>query len=218
MTHKKAISHSVVFAGGVLVFGLMAAASQSPQYAEGIQAEEISIAEQHSSRADRGATASFRPLIALTGGAVVPGGGTMLIRDPDFAFATVHASGLVPGEAVTAWFGIFNNPRSCATRPCSVADFANPAVQGSRVNLGGRIVGLDGAASFSEFRAVGDTTRAFDGPGLLNPRRAEIHLVVRTHGPAALNNAEMLRQQLGMFNGGCPPNACVNLQVSVHQP
>jgi hypothetical protein len=49
---------------------------------------------------------------------------------------------------------------------------------GSRVNFGGRLIGMDGAATYGAF-LVGDTTTAFDGPGLLDPKHAEIHLVVR---------------------------------------
>jgi hypothetical protein len=54
--------------------------------------------------------------------------------------------------------------------------------------------------------------------GLLNPLRAEIHLVTRSHGSAFLNDPVMLNQQLNLFNGGCPPNTCVNLQASIHRP
>ena len=53
--------------------------------------------------------------------------------------------------------------------------------------------------------------------GLLRPSKAEIHLAVRTHGPAS-GDPNVLQAQLGAFNGGCPPNACMNVQVSVHQP
>jgi len=158
-----------------------------------------------------------RPVMVISDGSVVRGG-TILVRTRDNVFATIHTSGLPAGAAITAWFGIFNNPENCATRPCTAADFSNPAVQGSRVNIGGQIIGADGAATFGAFRTVGDTTGAFDGPGLLNPLRAEIHLVTRTHGPATLGDPVMLGQQFSMMFGGCPPNTCVNLQASIHQP
>lgn len=112
-------------------------------------------------------------------------------------------------------------PDECATRPCTAADFANPAVQGRVANFGGRIVGADGVADFAEDRAAGDTTNVFlgmgFGPGLIDPRRAEIHLVVRTHGAASANPAT-LTEQLTTFNGGCPPNVCANVQAAVHAP
>ena len=130
----------------------------------------------------------------------------------------MHSAGLAPGTAVNAWWVFFNNPKKCATTPCSVADLSNSDVQASLVNATGRIVGADGTADFGAFKAVGDTTGAFTGPGLLNAMKAEIHLVVRSHGPALLDDAAQLAQQLSQFNGGCPPNTCANLQVSIHQP
>jgi hypothetical protein len=50
---------------------------------------------------------------------------------------------------------------------------------------------------------------------LLDLTKAEIHLVLRTHG---LMRADLLGQQVTMFNGGCPPNSCGNLQFAVHRP
>lgn len=158
-----------------------------------------------------------RPLMLMSDGSAVRGG-TILVRNREDVFATIHTSGLTPGTVTTAWMGIFNNPGNCATRPCSGADFANPAVAGSRVNLGGQIIGLDGSATYGAFLKIGDTTAAFDGPGLLYPRRAEIHLVTRTHGQAITDNSEVLKLQLSTLNGGCPPNTCANIQASVHQP
>ena len=97
---------------------------------------------------------------------------------------TANTAGLVPGTAVTAWFGVFNNPQFCATTPCTPADEANPLVQASVINAGGRIIGADGTANFGGFRAVGDTTGTFSGPGLLNPLTAQIDVAIRSHGPA----------------------------------
>jgi hypothetical protein len=159
---------------------------------------------------------SIRPVLIVATGAVQPAAGSQLTRDKDSVFASLTTKGLNPGWVYTAWFGIFNNPDQCATRPCSGADFANPAVMGSRLNFGGRLIGADGTATYSAYLAIGDTTSAFDGPGLLDPKHAEIHLVVRSHGPALMGAA--FTDQLGLFNGGCPPNTCVNVQASVHAP
>ena len=164
---------------------------------------------------------SIRPVLNFSDHSVVPATGTTLVRTRDNVFATMHTSGLTPGTAVTFWWAFFNNPHNCATRPCTPADLSNPAVAGSVANGGGKIIGIDGTATYGAFRRVGDTTGVFPGlgtaQGLLDPLRAEIHLVTRTHGPA-LNDATMLGQQLSLFNGGCPPNACANLQASIHQP
>src|SRR5262245_35974787 len=183
----------------------------------------VSIKGQNAAT-DNVPTASFLPERSAMTGAIIYGSGTMLVRTRDDVFATIHTSGLTPGNVYTAWFGIFNNPRACATSPCTPADLSNPAVQGALINFGGRIVGADGVASYAEVRRVGDTTNAHLGapalpvsPGLVDPRRAEIHLAVRNHGPASGDPA-ILALQLTTFNGGCPPNACVTVQAVPHQP
>lgn len=159
---------------------------------------------------------SIKPVVTMPTGAVQAGAGSQLTRDKDAIFGIISTKGLTPGWVYTAWFGIFNNPDACATRPCSGADFANPAVMGSRVNFGGKLIGPDGSATYAGFLAIGDTTSAFDGPGLLDPKHAEIHMVIRSHGPALMGAA--FSDQLSLFNGGCPPNMCVNVQASPHAP
>lgn len=165
---------------------------------------------------------SFSPVVNFSNHTVIPATGTMLLRNRDNVFATMNTAGLTPGTAVTMWWVFFNNPHNCATRPCTPADLSNPAVQGSVASAGGKIIGADGTASYGAFRTTGDTTGVFPGigtaQGLLDPLRAEIHLVTRSHGPALLNDQVLLGQQLSLFNGGCPPNTCVNLQASIHQP
>ncbi len=158
------------------------------------------------------------PVRVISDQSVVPTSGTMLVRKENGIFMTLNTSGLVPGTVATAWIAIFNTPAACATNPCTPADLANPAAHAGLFNGGGRIVGADGSASFGGFRAVGDTSGIFMGTrGLILPLTAEIHLVVRTHGPAILNDPTVLSQQLSMFNGGCPPNTCTSIQTSIHQ-
>jgi hypothetical protein len=80
----------------------------------------------------------------------------------------------------------------------------------------GRIVNPQGSAFFWGALDVGDTEGALFGPGLINPLGAEIHYVLRTHGPA---KQDVLAEQLTTFMGGCdsePPNApCQDLQFAV---
>ncbi|HXG66666.1 MAG TPA: hypothetical protein VNO70_16315 [Blastocatellia bacterium] len=162
---------------------------------------------------------SFQPILAFSDQSALPGGGSILARAKDGVYMSYHSFGLPAGTVATAWWVFFNEPKRCATSPCGLPDlFTNPDAQPSLVYATGRMVGADGTADFGAFRAVGDTTGAQFGPGLLDPRKAEIHLVIRTHGPA-LDDPALLSQQLSSFNGGCPtPNTCANLQVSIHQP
>ena len=131
---------------------------------------------------------------------------------------SLHSFDLIPGNVYTAWWVFFNKPKRCASSPCAVSDLDNPDTEPSVVNVTGRVVGADGTADFGAFIGVGDTTGSVFGPGLLEPMKAEIHLVVRTHGPALLDDPQQLREQLSMFNGGCPPNTCEDVAVSIHQP
>ena len=162
---------------------------------------------------------TIQPVLALSNWSPVPTAGTMLARKSDGIFMTLNTAGLVPGTVATAWLGIFNTPAACATNPCTPADMANPATHGSTVYAGGKIIGADGTATFGGFRAVGDTTGIFEGNplGLILPLTAQIDLVVRTHGAAILNDPNALNQQLTTFNGGCPPNPCSSIQISVNQ-
>lgn len=168
-------------------------------------------------RANRERT-SVQPIRVFGAGTLVPGGGSLLTRFRDGVYMSLHSFGLVPGEAVTAWWVFFNDPKDCATSPCTAADLANAEAEPSLVYATGRVVGADGTADFGAFRAVGDATGAVSGAGLLNAFKAEIHLVVRSHGAALMDDPQALAAQLSGFNGGCPPNACANIQVSVHQP
>jgi hypothetical protein len=149
---------------------------------------------------------------------IVPGAGSVLLRTRDGVYMSMHSFGLPVGDAVSAWWVFFNNPEKCATTPCTPADLSNPEVGPSLVIATGRVVGADGSADFGAYRAVGDATGAHSGTGLLNPFKAEIHFVVRSHGPAMVDDPAALAEQLSTFNGGCPPNTCGNLQASVHQP
>ncbi len=162
-----------------------------------------------------------RSVVVMATGSVVPSAGSTLFRNQDGVFFSFSTSGLPAGHAVTIWMAVFNNPEFCATSPCTPADFANPAVDGTLLNTGGRVIGPDGKGVYGAFRAVGDATGARPmtgtGNGLVKPMSAEIHLVTRSHGPANLMDLSVLDQQLTMFNGGCPPNTCMNLQASVNQ-
>ena len=166
------------------------------------------------------AKTSIQPLVDTGTGLVIPGTGSILVRTKDAVGMTLHSFGLVPGNAYTAWFAIFNNPKACATDPCTGDDLANPHVRGVVLNATGQIAGEDGTADFGAFRAVGDPSGRAEELGtamaLRQPLKAQIYLVVRSHGQAL--NGAALQAQLSMFNGGCPPNNCDDVQIAFHLP
>jgi hypothetical protein len=141
-----------------------------------------------------------------------PSGGTStLIRSPDGVSATISASNLVPGDVYTVWWVIFNNPALCTGGECGEDDiFApdgsislTPGVELSAVHAAGSVASRFGEAFFYASLAKGDNGghQAIFGPGLLNPLGAEIHHIVRTHGPALQGAA--FEQQITTFGGGC---------------
>jgi hypothetical protein len=210
-------------AGGLLALAMLVAITLFTSRASGQEEQESRSRpdNQISSfwRSPRLPLVSVSPLLTFSDHTPVFGGGSQLVRKHDGVYMSLHAPGLTPGTVVTSWWVFFNNPNACRTSPCSVDDlFNNPDAAGSLVLATGRMVGMDGTADYGAFIGVGDATGAVRGAGLTNPLRAEIHLVTRTHGPALLNDPARFREQLTSFNGGCPPNTCGNLQVSIHQP
>ena len=150
----------------------------------------------------------------------IPYSGASLSRNNDAVFATFSTSQLMPGTVVSLWWVFFNNPKFCATAGCSVPDLFVPEVNASLHNAGAAVVGLDGRFTMAAFKAVGDVTGGHilpgmpdPSPGLVDAKRAVVHLVVRSHGAVNADPA-ILAQQLTQFNGGCPPNTCANLQAA----
>jgi len=92
---------------------------------------------------------------------------------------------------------------------CTAADLRNPAAQASLLYATGQRVRSPERVSFAAALGKASTIGVESGYGLLDLTKAEIHLVLRTHGPML---AGLLDQQATTFNGGCPPNSCGNLQ------
>lgn len=130
----------------------------------------------------------------------------------------IYARMLEPGDAVTSWWVIFNHPENCTDNMCGEDDvFEYPELASvSLVGGMGTVVGYDGKAEFFNFLHKGYTYDAVFGPGLTNPKGAEIHFVLRSHGKA---DGEIVGEQLGSMNGGCdpyPPHApCKDVQFAV---
>ena len=106
-------------------------------------------------------------------------------------FLTVSAAGQAQDpKATTLWWVVFNNPDRCATSPCSGADLRNPEVQATVFYSTGHTTRPDGSVML--VGSVYQTQKPFAGSvetapipgnGLKDFEKAEIHLVVRTHGP-----------------------------------
>lgn len=139
-------------------------------------------------------------------------GTTRLVRRDSGMSASYHAVDLPPGQVVTMWFIVFNNPLACATSPCGAPDIFNDDPNGPMGDFlwgGGTIVGGSGKANIGGHLAVGDASRSglleIGMPqyvtGLTDPWNAEVHLMIHSHGPKQTGTE--LQSQLNSFTGGC---------------
>ena len=149
--------------------------------------------------------------------------------------------GLTPQDAVTIWWVVFNAPGNCSDGECGENDIFNldadgefilnddgsppingagvEAVQISVLRADGHVIDSGGKAEFRSRLPVGDVSEAIFGGGLQEPMAAEVHLVVRTHGPSAAGNVDNM---LYSINGGCegafPNPPCADVQFAIFKP
>ncbi|MEM7030371.1 MAG: hypothetical protein AAF629_12445 [Chloroflexota bacterium] len=124
----------------------------------------------------------------------------------------------LPSGAYTVWWNIVNYPGK-----------QEPGF--SYIRAGGRVVEADGRLIFSAVLKKGegapDDPKHHRGPGLLNPRGANVTIIIRDHGPVQPRRGDLtLQDQLTSWGGGCnnaSPNLgtpgdyfCVNRQLAVH--
>lgn len=170
-------------------------------------------------------TVSIAPLNDISNeadGATPLGDGSTstIIRNPDGVTINVHTN-IEPG-AYTVWVLVWNDPSrcinagppSCLPPPAGGSDVPDSVVFGS-----GQVVPSSGRGDFAVHLGVGDTNRPITGglerAGLTNAMGAEIHVVLRSHGPVL---ADALEAQITTFGGGCEANGCTDLQGAVHAP
>jgi len=119
---------------------------------------------------------------------------------------------LIPNNAYTLWFVIF-------------ADAGGPPIS---TYAAGHVVGGSGKGNFSAHKSVGEIMEGERVFNFNNPETAEVHLALRSHGPAIPG---MVDEQIHSFTGGCDnvtlpgpalfPDTdiignCVNIQVAIH--
>jgi hypothetical protein len=152
--------------------------------------------------------------------------GTSTLTRTDSGIALVlHTTGLQAGHTVTIWWMVFNHPEACISGAtttetpddprCGMADMHNPAAGLSVLYAAGNIVDEDGEADFGAYLREGDTDGALPGMGLglLDAAAADVHLVVRDHGPV---DPRHVVEQIHTFDDFCNPT-CTDLQMSVHE-
>lgn len=153
---------------------------------------------------------------------MVEGASASLTRTSGGISAAVRAHGLPAGHAVTMWLVSFNHPEYCTDDVCDEDDVLPPPGN-SDAGVGlhfldGQVVNAQGDALFIGTLANHNNDYAVFGPGIEDAFHAELHIVLRSHGPAS-DHHDILTAQLNSMNGGCdpePPHApCQDLQFAV---
>lgn len=180
------------------------------------------------------------PVQRFSDGSEVEGSWATLNRYENGLLMALHTSDLSPDEVYTVWWVVFNEPGNCSDGACGEDDIFvfedgqivldennNPslnmegveAAQISALYASGSLVGDDGTGNFGGSAGTGDTPGIIFGPGVLNPMTAEVHLVVRTHGPVIEGEFDA---QITSFGGGCGPTdnglPCADHQFAVFAP
>ena len=171
----------------------------------------------------------------------VKDGAAVLTRLKNGAAMRLSTVNLKPKDAVTVWWVVFNEPAMCSDNECGENDIFNldadgdfilnddgsPPINGAGVEAAqisvlradGHVIDESGAARFSSRLPIGDTSEALFGGGLQKPMSAEIHFVVRTHGPAIPGKVDSM---LYTVNGGCegafPNPPCSDVQFAIFKP
>lgn len=170
----------------------------------------------------------------------VEGAWAMLDRAENGLLMSVHTSDLAPGEVYTVWWVVFNEPENCSDGVCGEDDIlifedGEPMLDENNNHVlnmdtisasdisgffaSGGFVDDDGEAHFGGSAGTGDTPGIIFGEGLKYPMTAEVHLVIRTHGPIV---GDMAHTQITTFGGGCGPTdngaPCADHQFAVFLP
>lgn len=155
----------------------------------------------------------------------IEGSQAKLVTNDKGASLQVQTSGLTPGHALTVWWVIFNYPENCSGGVCGMDDAFPPpgniAAGASVSYAAGHVIGGSGKGNFGAHISAGGDAAPWT-MGLVKPRTAEYHFVLRDHGPAIPG---IVNEQINTAGGGCnniPPftgdYTCMDIQAGVFGP
>lgn len=160
---------------------------------------------------------AFQAAGDVGGGVLEPGslypptthGFATLKRGSDWVQVNINTSGL-PAGAYTVWWVVFDNPEGCHGG-CGEDDLFNEQAKTSVFFAAGGIVKGGGTGAFAARHRAGDAlgepgTQHILGDGSLHTDRAEIHNVIKYHGPAS-DDPAVLEAQVTTLQGGCDSGA-----------
>lgn len=202
----------------------------------GIVALGTSLAQQEQTNVPINSTSTVH---RFADGSEVEGAWATISRTNAGVVGTMHTSDLTPEDVVTMWWVVFNVPQNCSDA-CGDDDIfvvdengelvigengaelnveQIEAAQISVIGATGNVIGENGEGHFSAVLSIGENPNVVFGPSLMYPMSAEIHYVLRTHGPV---NSDTLDEQIIFINGGCeaewPNTPCQDVQFAVNQP
>ena len=153
------------------------------------------------------------PLNESTSGDAIDDSEIEFERFDDGFYIEAETTGLIPGHTYTIWAGVFNDPDEC-TGKCDITDFG---VEGWSIIWTGEglIADEDGEIEFEALVIENEPAgEIVTGPGLVEMEGAEIHLFIRSHGPAS-SDPMVLEEQLSLLMGGCDLYGCDVPQYAV---
>lgn len=152
---------------------------------------------------ERGANTQTSPVINVNNEVV---GEATLIRQKNGITAHYESTDLIKDHAYTLWWVIWNKPENCNATPCEDPDFANP-VEAEVMYATGKVAGGSGKEKFSAHLKVGNDSGSINdifglppAGGLQDVETAEVHLVIRSHGPKIPGE---VHNQIQTYGGGC---------------
>jgi hypothetical protein len=174
---------------------------------------------------------------------VIDGSEAVLNRMEHGISMSLETNELVPGDVYTGWWVIFNAPENCSDADCLLDDIflmdgheflldedgvKQPNRMGrqttdvTQIRAGSAVADENGHAIFRAHLPIGDMTDNVSyGNGLSNVMGSEIHIVLRTHGPAS-EDPEIFWEQHMTDWGGCPNPQdrlpCKNYQFATFKP
>ena len=162
-------------------------------------------------------------------------GGGILLRSKDAVEARLSTMGLDAGAAYTVWWVIFNKPSKCSAE-CGEDDFFQggdlfiPGIDQAEVSViyaNGFVTGTDGVANVTAHLNAGKVPAGWgvvfgwkgdkkSGLKKGNGNKAELHMVVRTHGQAEAGNVGF---RTSNFEGDCDITLrCSDQQFIIFNP
>jgi len=169
----------------------------------------------HTAKADRAST-STAPLVTLPDFAPVAGAISKIVRNDNGV--TVSVSTTVNPGTYTMWMLLWNDPDSCTG---GGGLNCNPTISDPPdcvLFTAGHVVGNNGTLNYTGHRKIFDISGFIGGAacadGLTNPQGADIHLIIRSHGPKLPGQVNL---QISTVGGGCDVNECDDVQAAAHE-